>query len=690
VKKRKDVFADGSRVAMSGLFEVLAASPDEEKIAQQQAQDRLAAAVYDVREAYGDFLFKAASIYEFRTRVALIKGSADQEIYKIVDRHLRPVTGVMRHIIGRDGVLEKEFRSRQGDATYTEHGPKIHEVRTEDPHGREWSGFFESPERARQWAERREEGGPYDPIPPGGTKNIAMLKGAPFAGYDDFADCTSKNSDKNRPDAYCGEIKHQVEGSAQYLGWHAIEADGTEGAVDTEETYRPSGGALIPEGDWPAFQDSVTQPAESKMEDHVFVPGEHDKSYGDTSGADFAPKSAAGLGGPGKSYDPDEPVNEGWHSRYKPFPPNYVDPDAVKDWGTSGLFGREPEERLDESEPLDWSIQPPDWSIRPPSPKRGSTLVLRYLGFCYRNNLSPTLARLERHGKQLSPSDYLRIADALSKLAALPPESKNRVGQIVRWAETYQGEGEVEDKSGPFAGPHGSFPVGTPKDLNDAKSVCNFPSVKAKNPGACRSVEKRQKPAARHQAGDVPPMYDTGEPMYDDEYLQEERRLDQAAEEERLEQKRKQRAQEQERRYPWAGGKEGPDYFGPLPHNARRRYAAPDYLQKANEALTNLLNQRAEDFQSTIAPLQQALQVVQQSQVVEQAQNPMQVQPPAGTVNVLPDQPQMPGGDAGVNPAADQSAPPPAAGDMGMGGPPQMAASRAGGHPKGRSTRGRG
>jgi len=188
----------------------------------------------------------------------------------------------------------------------------------------------------------------------------------------------------------------------------------------------------------------------------------------------------------------------------------------------------------------------------------------------------------------------------------------------------------------------------------------------------------------------VPPMYDTGEPMYDDEYLQEERRLDQAAEEERLEQKRKQRAQEQERRYPWAGGKEGPDYFGPLPHNARRRYAAPDYLQKANEALTNLLNQRAEDFQSTIAPLQQALQVVQQSQVVEQAQNPMQVQPPAGTVNVLPDQPQMPGDDAGVNPAADQSAPPPAAGDMGMGGPPQMAASRAGGHPKGRSTRGRG
>lgn len=39
----------------------------------------------------------------------------------------------------------------------------------------------------------------------------AMKKGAPFAGYDDFEDCTAQNSDKDDPDAYCGEIKHKVE-----------------------------------------------------------------------------------------------------------------------------------------------------------------------------------------------------------------------------------------------------------------------------------------------------------------------------------------------------------------------------------------------------------------------------------------------------------------------------------------------
>lgn len=38
-----------------------------------------------------------------------------------------------------------------------------------------------------------------------------MRRGAPFAGYEDFDDCTSQNSGKDDPDAYCGEIKHRTE-----------------------------------------------------------------------------------------------------------------------------------------------------------------------------------------------------------------------------------------------------------------------------------------------------------------------------------------------------------------------------------------------------------------------------------------------------------------------------------------------
>lgn len=43
------------------------------------------------------------------------------------------------------------------------------------------------------------------------TIRTAMKKGAPFAGYKDFADCVSQNSDKENPQAYCGSIKHKVE-----------------------------------------------------------------------------------------------------------------------------------------------------------------------------------------------------------------------------------------------------------------------------------------------------------------------------------------------------------------------------------------------------------------------------------------------------------------------------------------------
>lgn len=43
--------------------------------------------------------------------------------------------------------------------------------------------------------------------------NASMKKGAPFAGYDDFAACVAANQDKDDPEAYCGKIKHQVEDS---------------------------------------------------------------------------------------------------------------------------------------------------------------------------------------------------------------------------------------------------------------------------------------------------------------------------------------------------------------------------------------------------------------------------------------------------------------------------------------------
>lgn len=161
-------------------------------------------------------------------------------------------------------------------------------------------------------------------------------------------------------------------------------------------------------------------------------------------------------------------------------------------------------------------------------------------------------------------------------------------------------------------------------------------------------------------------------------------------------------------------------------HVARQRQgnahlAAPDHLQKANDALAQLLNQKAEEFQETIAPLQQAYLTVQQATQLQQQNNPMNVLPPPGTVNVLPGQaapgqiglpdpsggqdPQAaaaaalaggggappPGGDpsgggapgGGGMPTAPPGAPPPAAGGAPPPDPSQQMQARRGGPGKG-------
>ena len=111
---------------------------------------------------------------------------------------------------------------------------------------------------------------------------------------------------------------------------------------------------------------------------------------------------------------------------------------------------------------------------------------------------------------------------------------------------------------------------------------------------------------------------------------------------------------------------------------SRRRTAAPDYLQKADDALTQLLNQKAQEFQETIAPLQQALVTVQQAEQLQQQQNPMNVLPPPGTVNVMPGQAApgqvgQPDPSGGMDPnavAAAALAPPPDPGQAGLGAAP--------------------
>ena len=115
--------------------------------------------------------------------------------------------------------------------------------------------------------------------------------------------------------------------------------------------------------------------------------------------------------------------------------------------------------------------------------------VRRYLAWCDRYGLRAGHKRnLDWYGRNIRPTERQQLARTLR-------------------AETYSGSGEVQDTSGPFAGPHGSFPVGTEKDLNDAKSVCNMPSTRAKHPGVCDTVENMSSPkqGRRRRAEAKPP-----------------------------------------------------------------------------------------------------------------------------------------------------------------------------------------
>ncbi|ASZ74661.1 hypothetical protein KHO57_gp243 [Mycobacterium phage Phabba] len=71
-------------------------------------------------------------------------------------------------------------------------------------------------------------------------------------------------------------------------------------------------------------------------------------------------------------------------------------------------------------------------------------------------------------------------------------------------------------------------------------------------------------------------------------------------------------------------------------------------LDQASQAVTNLVDVKTQEFQTIIDPLQQALQAIQFAQQVEQAANPMDVTPPEGTVDVSPQSAVDPAAQAGA------------------------------------------
>ena len=104
-----------------GIFEAAVSSEQEVGLARQSSVAAKEAAIYDVREKLGPSLFASTSLEQFRHRVAMMK--TDQSVYKIIGAHIHPGASVVRQIVGRGGVLEKEFKQRLADVDQANSNP---------------------------------------------------------------------------------------------------------------------------------------------------------------------------------------------------------------------------------------------------------------------------------------------------------------------------------------------------------------------------------------------------------------------------------------------------------------------------------------------------------------------------------------------------------------------------------------
>lgn len=78
-----------------GIFEAATSAESELKLAADEQALKLNAAIYDVKQKYGPFLFASTGLDDFDNRVALVK----EDMIKTVQAHLAPVTGIMRRVV---------------------------------------------------------------------------------------------------------------------------------------------------------------------------------------------------------------------------------------------------------------------------------------------------------------------------------------------------------------------------------------------------------------------------------------------------------------------------------------------------------------------------------------------------------------------------------------------------------------
>jgi hypothetical protein len=211
-------------------YSIWDADDDAQNAPARQAKTsalKLQAAIYDVRQDYGDFLFASTGLDEFKDRWDYSR----HDIRKAVNEHIPPVTGVMNRVFN---AMKTEFK-------------RVADLDKDKP----------------------KDADPTVPPKDGGDKERTInddqfkkVKDGDKSVGDEVKTNTGDGSDAEGKDDGFGGKKAPPFGKKARIAWRRRTA-GQEGDPD-----------LIPEDNWESYLNSVDQGAPAKVENHDFGSGE--------------------------------------------------------------------------------------------------------------------------------------------------------------------------------------------------------------------------------------------------------------------------------------------------------------------------------------------------------------------------------------------------------------------------------
>lgn len=267
-----------------GTFESAFTDGTEHEAAKRSADKALRAAIFEAREKFGAFLGAATDKQDFGDRVALVK----PQMRDVVEAHLMPVTGVMRKVVRACRPDFKRTGTANNYVVIDEETLAGHENFNRPGATVNWNLLVYGPEIEQQMnAEAESLGG--EPGPASGYAGEASRREAESA---DEREHEPPNWDPRHPDDRWERPDPDIQHMPNYQRDGSRKtAVGLRDApeLDTDKTFSPSEGDLIPEGDFEGYLDDVDQDAPSRVTEHNFSGGAEDNFTG-TPESNFASK----------------------------------------------------------------------------------------------------------------------------------------------------------------------------------------------------------------------------------------------------------------------------------------------------------------------------------------------------------------------------------------------------------------